>query len=180
MGRRVRFNIPGHVHELTFSCFKNRPFLSDDQYCSLVAKAVLLAKQRHSLHLLAYVFMPNHVHLLIYPDETPYDIAKILQTIKQSSSRRVMIDVRKSSLALLDQFYSGNNTRPYQFWQSGGGYDRNIVSHKALRNSIDYIHYNPVRAGLVESPEQWQWSSFRDWAGLGAGPIPVDKERLPI
>lgn len=179
MGRRVRFNLPGHAHELTFSCYKNRPFLADDHYCNMLAEALLMARQKHSLHLLAYVFMPSHVHLLISPNESPYDIAKILQTLKQSASRRVMIDARRSNPALLGEFCSGNTSRPYQFWQSGGGYDRNIVNRKALRNTIDYIHNNPIRAGLVDLPEQWRWSSFRDWADLGEGPIPIDREGYP-
>jgi putative transposase len=146
----------------------------------MLAEALLMARQKHSLHLLAYIFMPSHVHLLVYPNESPYDIAKILQTIKQSASKRIMFETRKSSPELLNQFLSGNKTRPYQFWQSGGGYDRNIVSHKALRNTIDYIHNNPIRAGLVDLPEQWRWSSFRDWSGVGEGPIPIDKERFPL
>jgi len=124
--------------------------------------------------------MPNHVHLIIYPTSDSYDIAGILQSIKQSVSRRALINIRKSRPALLDLFSTGSKTRAYRFWQAGGGYDRNIVSRVALMNAIDYVHNNPVRAGLVKSAEEWKWSSFRDWANLGCGPIPIDREDIPL
>jgi len=53
----------------------------------------------------------------------------------------------------------------YRFWQRGGGYDRNLVSKQAVLNSIEYIHNNPVRKGLVKSPEDWNWSSAGFYAG---------------
>ena len=47
----------------------------------------------------------------------------------------------------------------FRFWQTGGGFDRNLWNAKAIHSSINYIEANPVRAGLVEKPEDWQWSS---------------------
>ena len=48
-----------------------------------------------------------------------------------------------------------------RFWQAGGGFDRNLWNAKAIHSSVNYIEYNPVRAGLVNAPEDWQWSSAR-------------------
>ncbi len=45
------------------------------------------------------------------------------------------------------------------FWQSGGGYDRNITDSKTLSFMIEYIHLNPVRKNLVERSQDWKWSS---------------------
>ena len=45
------------------------------------------------------------------------------------------------------------------FWQSGGGFDRNLIKPDTLMTMIDYIHMNPVRRGLVEKPAEWTWSS---------------------
>jgi putative transposase len=71
---------------------------------------------------------------------------------------------------------TGRRDKPYQFWQDGGGYDRNIRNSRAMRDVFTYIHNNPVERGLVIRPEDWEWSSARDWAGLGGGTIPIDKE----
>jgi len=47
----------------------------------------------------------------------------------------------------------------FRFRQARGGFDRNLWNTKAIHSSINYIEYNPVRAGLVNAPEEWQWSS---------------------
>ncbi len=52
------------------------------------------------------------------------------------------------------------------FWQSGGGYDRNITEPKTLEATADYIHENPVRRGLVDKATDWSWSSARWYAGV--------------
>jgi putative transposase len=62
-----RYNDPGHAHELTFTCFKNQPFLAKDRARSWLAEAIALARRKHSFHVWSYVFMPEHVHLLIWP-----------------------------------------------------------------------------------------------------------------
>jgi putative transposase len=59
------------------------------------------------------------------------------------------------------------------FWQSGGGYDRNITSPRTLLRMIDYLHENPLRKKLVADPQDWHWSSARHYAG-SASPIAID------
>ena len=90
-----------------------------------------------------------------------------------------MIAVRKSDPGKMKLFATGTPSKPYRFWQAGGGYDRNIVSKETLIKAIDYIHNNPLRGGLVKSPEDWKWSSYLDWSGLGCGPIALDTKDIP-
>jgi putative transposase len=63
------------------------------------------------------------------------------------------------------------------FWQSGGGYDRNIKTTRLLLTTIDYIHMNPVRRGLVEKAVDWKWSSAA-WYVLGQ-PTPISLDAIP-
>ena len=86
-----RYDTPGDVHELTFSCYKRRPFLSKDRTCHYLAQAIAMARTKHQFHLWAYVFMPEHVHLLIWPVLSEYSISTILKTIKQSVSRKAIL-----------------------------------------------------------------------------------------
>ena len=174
-----RYDIAGHAHELTFSCFRRQPFLSNDAFCRFLADAVANAMTAHGCELWAYVFMPEHVHLLICPKESEYSIARILQSIKQSSARRVLINSRQSASAILNAMATGQKHTPFRFWQDGGGFDRNIIKSSTLANIVNYIHNNPIRRGLVERAEDWPWSSARDWAGLGPGPIPIDLSSFP-
>jgi putative transposase len=66
-----------------------------------------------------------------------------------------------------------------RFWQRGCGYDRNIFSIEELHEKIQYIHKNPLRRELVESPKQWPWSSWRAWNENVNEPIEIDRESLP-
>jgi putative transposase len=124
--------------------------------------------------------MPEHVHLLIYPEHEDYSISAILLMIKQSSSRRILIFTRKHDPGRLDLFRTGQKTKKYRFWQDGGGYDRNITDRRTLLKVIDYVPNNPVRKGLVNSPSAWKWSSYRDWQYNTKGLIPIQIDRIPM
>ena len=174
-----RYNFPGHAHELTFSCYRNRAFLSSDRTCQYLADSIIRARQKHDFDLWAYVFMPEHVHILICPRKPDYSISQILLSIKQSVSRKAIIYLRKHNPEGLKSLATGQNHRPYCFWQAGGGYDRNITSSKTIINAVTYIHNNPVWRELVSSAEQWYYSSVRDWQGTGSGPIPIDFDSFP-
>jgi len=63
------------------------------------------------------------------------------------------------------------------FWQSGGGFDRNVIKPSTLMNMIDYIHMNPVWRGLCEKPEEWKGSSAA-WY-LDGGEVPTRVDPIP-
>lgn len=172
--RCVRYDLPGHAHELTFSCYRRRPFLTSVGACTLLANAMANARRNHRFRLLAYVFMPEHVHLLLWPREADYSVSAILKSVKQSVSHRVVSQLRDHNPHGLRLVATGKPTKPYRFWQAGGGYDRNITEMSTLERAANYIHMNPVRRGLVESPSEWHWSSARDWGAEGHGPLVVD------
>ncbi|MCB0512334.1 MAG: transposase [Bacteroidetes bacterium] len=56
---------PGHVHELTFSCFRRMSLLSNDAWRTELAECIRRATEHHRYSLIAFVFMPEHVHLLV-------------------------------------------------------------------------------------------------------------------
>ena len=175
-----RYNLPGHAHELTFSCYHNRAFLSSERTCQYLADSIVRARKRHHFDLWSYVFMPDHVHILICPRKSDYSISQILLSIKQSVSRKAIIYLRKHNPRGLKLLATGQKQQPYRFWQAGGGYDRNISSTQTIINTVRYIHNNPVRRELVSSAEQWYYSSARDWQGLANGPIPIDFDSFPV
>ncbi len=174
-----RYNSPGNAHELTFSCYRNRAFLSSDRTCQYLADSIIRARQKHDFDLWAYVFMPDHAHLLICPRKPDYSISQILLSIKQSVSRKAIIYLKKHNPNGLKSLATGQKHRPYHFWQAGGGYDRNITSTRTIINAVRYIHNNPVRRELASSAEQWYYSSVRDWKGTGSGPISIDFDSFP-
>src|SRR5262245_50796691 len=98
-----RYNLPGHAHALTFSCYRRQACLSKDVSRKWLLEAIERARQKHRFHVWAYVIMPEHAHLLIWPGELTYDISDILNSIKQSVAKRALLYVRRSAPAFLTQ-----------------------------------------------------------------------------
>jgi putative transposase len=173
--RRTSFNEPGHAHFLTFSCFRRCQLFTDHFTCRLLAKAINWARDLHMFNLWAYVFMPDHVHLLIRPRPDDYSIPQTLKTIKGLFAKRLIEDwkarhpYRLRRLQVQTPFGIG-----YRVWQRGGGFDRNLFSHDLILRAIAYIEDNPVRKGLVCDPTDWKWSSARARLGHSDDPLRVD------
>ena len=177
--RTVRFqNTPGEAHFLTFSCYQRRHFLARDRTRRYVIEALESARERFQFHLWAYVIMPNHVHLLVFPLEEEYDMAKIETAVKLSVSRRAMNYLRKHNPDGLRLLETGQRYTPHRFWQQGNGYDQNVDSREAVFEIVKYIHDNPVRVGLCDKPEEWYCSSAGEWIEEGRGPLRLDRESL--
>jgi len=171
---RRNYNTPRHAHELTFSCYRRIPFLSKDQSRQWLADAINQACEQQAYRLWAYVFMPEHIHLLVWAENEVYDIAGLRHAIKSPVARRAIDHLALSSPELLKKITRTRGSRIERlFWQPGGGYDRNIDNTGTLRSVIDYLHMNPVRRGLVDMPEQWEWSSARWYRTGEEGPCIV-------
>src|SRR4051794_35161592 len=95
--RCKRLNTPGHAHYLTFSCFQRKPFLNRDRTRAWLIDAINLSRRNHAFDLWAWVIMPEHSHLLIFPTQDIYSISGILSTIKQSVAKRAIAFVRAQS-----------------------------------------------------------------------------------
>ena len=152
---------PGHAHELTFSCYQRRPLLLNERWLCMLAESVERATDRHDYRLISFVYMPEHVHLLVFPNPEASSIAALLKAIKRPFFYRIKELLIDSNNRLLDQLTI--RQRPgvttFRFWQEGPGYDRNFTEPKTAMQVIDYIHRNPTRRGLCEKAVDWRWSS---------------------
>jgi putative transposase len=165
-----RVHEPGHRHELTFSCYRRIPLLTNDDWRARLARSIDAAGAEASVELLARVFMPEHVHLLVRPIGPDASIAFYLARLKQPSAREIREVLQRSGSPLLGRLTV--RERPgkvvFRFWQEGGGDDRNVFTGPAMAASLDSIHGNPVRRGLCRRAVDWRWSSARFDLGDGA------------
>jgi len=175
---RRNFNDPGHAHELTFSCYHRFPFLKADRTCLWLAEAIDAARQKFAFDLWDYVFMPDHMHLIIHPRQVEYDIAAIRAAIKRPVGLKAIAFLESEAPHWLKKITRRRGSRIERlFWQSGGGYDRNITEPATLMAMIDYLHLNPVRRGLAERAVDWKWSSAA-WFILNSV-VPFVPDRIP-
>ena len=164
------FHEPGHLHAFTFSCYRRRPLLTNDRWRQYLADSIDIAGEQFNFQLIAFVFMPQHVHLLTLPLDAEPKIDDYLAVIKRPTSNQIKTDLKATGSRLLDELTiqerPGKTT--FRFWQEGPGYDRNLFTDKTILQTIDYIHANPVRRGLCHTAVDWPWSSARWFASDGA------------
>ena len=174
------YNDPGHAHELTFSCYKKYAFLSRDRTCEWLTEQLDVVRRELNYHLYAYVFMPDHVHLVVMPNKREYDTSMFLKRLKEPVSRKAVQFLKRESPEWLERIRVRQGSKvEHHFWQPGRGYDRNIVNGKTLLSMIEYTHMNPVRKGFVQQAREWKWSSAGWFEGqplndLQPDPIPID------
>ena len=169
-----------HARSLTFSCFGNRPFLRSERACTWLVDGIRAAGERYAIDIWAWIAMPTHVHLLVYPRTRSQRIGPVLATIKLHVARRAVRWMEAHHPGGLDRMrdVQPSGRVSLRFWQRGGGYDRNLVSPEAIVSEVRYIHQNPVRAGLCMRAEEWKWSSIHEHLRPGAGPIAVQRASL--
>ncbi len=175
-----RYDIEGDAHCLTFSCFRRLPLFSRERSCLWMCEALKSGQDRGLYDLWAYVIMPEHVHIVLFP-HSEVKISRILTTLKQSVSKRALIWLNANATDFLSQLadIQPNGKKSYRFWQRGGGYDRNLRTVADIYEKIQYVHNNPVRKGLTSRPEDWQWSSSRAWESGIDSPVPIIRDTLP-
>jgi putative transposase len=156
-----RYYGTGSLHFITWSCDRRKPLLGNPARRDLVLTVLELMRVRYRFAVIGYVVMPEHVHLLISEPLVSKlkigDPSKIIQAVKLSVSRR---------LAIAGEF-SG------RFWQSRF-YDFNLWGQQKEVEKLKYMHRNPVVRGLVASPEDWWWSSYRSYAYGEAGLVRIN------
>jgi putative transposase len=170
-----KFNLPGSAHFVTTNSHLNVPIFADPFAAAAVLEELAFYRLEYGFKVGGYVVMPSHFHCILWWDETAkreLTIGKIMQGVKGSSSRRIIehyisTGKREQLLASTRRHLNKPHRRNprAKVWQDGY-YDFNITTEKKLFEKLNYIHNNPVRAGLCEDPEGYPSSSAWYYAGL--------------
>lgn len=126
--------------------------------------------------------MSNHIHLLV--KSTTDNLSGTLRDFKSYTSKLILEEIQNSNesrrewmLKLFkDAAFKHKRNSEYQFW-THENHSEHIFSNRFMEQKLEYIHYNPVRAGIVNNPEDYRYSSAIDYAD-GKGLIPIEKITL--
>lgn len=169
--RLRRREVSGAVRFITFSCHRRLPLLGHPAIRDLFARELGAARLAHAFELLAWVVMPEHVHLLMRPRRGE-PLAAALRSLKTAVAKQVVARWRELRAGILDEIRTCRGG--VRFWQKGGGFDRNVRDEAEFCREVRYTHRNPVERGLVVRPEDWAWSSVRWWMGRRDGEVACD------
>jgi putative transposase len=164
-----RFYGSGDLHFITSSCYRRQAFLASERRRDLFLVVLEEVRQRYGFVVVGYVVMPEHFHLLLSEPEKG-NPSVVMQALKLGFARRVLPTRRGDDGR---QSHLRPKAKPAHVWQRRF-YDYNVRGQHKRVEKLRYIHRNPVRRGLVKSPEQWRWSSFRDYAYGERGPVRVN------
>ena len=177
-----KYKISDHqdVHFITFSVVQWVDALSRPHYKDIVIDSLRYCQNKKGLLLYAYVIMSNHVHLIGAAKEG-FNLSDILRDLKKHTSKKLFHEItsnpqesRKSWMRWI--FTSAGKQNPnnenFQFWQQDNR-PIQLSTAEMVVQRLEYLHYNPVKAGLVHQPEHYIYSSAADYAG-GKGMLDIE------
>jgi putative transposase len=136
-----------------------KPLLKYDKYKDIIIDSLqyLVNQKRIILH--AFVIMSNHIHIIWQPSQGESPITIQLSFMKYTA-QQIKFDLQNNHPQLLAEYKVNAKDREYQFWERNSlGVD--LFTPEVFRQKIEYIHYNPVKAGLCKLPEEYKYSSAK-------------------
>ena len=156
-----------HVHFVTFSCFKRRKLLDHDRAKKVVMGVLASQIHKQEATCVGFVVMPEHVHGLVW-FRRPGQLSFFMKQWKQRSSVQIKKLMREKLVR-----YGRAIDLSEPVWQARY-YPFNVYTDEKLHEKLDYMHNNPVAAGLVARAIDWQFSSARHYLlGKSVG-VPVN------
>ena len=166
-----RYYGQGHLHFITFSCYRRLPLLKSARARDVFVRELARVRDELRFRLIGYVVMPEHVHPLVSepPQGTP---SAVLQKLKLRVARRLRR--RKRCLpGQLELPFEKCGEPLRAFWQARF-YDFNVYSEGKIKEKLNYMHANPVIRKLVRHPKDWRWSSWGFYQGGLDGLVRID------
>ena len=163
-------NLPGALHFITGAVANRVQVFQEDSACKAFIDVVKTVKCEWPFKLVAYVLMPDHIHLILNPRDGR--IRELMASLKSLSAKSVVsacpsFDFRRAR--------PDGDGSIHQVWQEGFK-GLPLWSEWLIWQKINYIHSNPVKSRLAKSAESYRWSSFRSFYHDDQNPIAVDKE----
>ena len=148
-----RYYIPGTAVFITQVVQDRQPVFRDPQIVELLRSTLRTVKELHPFTMLAYVFLPEHFHILIQPTG-------------ESNFSQIMHSLKPNFTKQYKRLTGKTESESFKFWQKRF-WDHVIRDEHDLENHLHYIHYNPVKHGLIADPRNWVDSSYMEWEMRG-------------
>ena len=158
-------------HYLTLQVVEWIDVFTREQYKRLITDNLQYCQQHKDLEIFAFVIMTNHIHIISKSSNN--NLSNILRDFKSFTSKELLKLIESESESrrnwMLDIFskaaFKHERNSKYQFW-THENHAEQLWSGDFINQKIDYIHQNPVRAGIVSKPEDFVYSSARNYAGM--------------
>jgi len=169
-----QFDHLGTIRFVTFSCYHRYGWLTEHEVPETFLKRLDEIRVQNGIGVLAYVIMPDHIHLVLFSPDT----RALTETVKQLKAQTAedvlsLWKSRDGAIPARLQIEDPEYPSEHHLWQSGCE-DSNCRGGQSVREKIQHCHTNPVRRGLVREPGEWPWSSYRWFQGERDVPLQID------
>ena len=150
------------VHFITFAVVEWVDVFTRSLYKDILLESLTFCQRQKGLNIHCWVIMTNHVHFIISAKEG-YELSNILRDFKKFTSVRIVEAIEKNDIEsrkdwMLQIFSKAGKENykntSYQFWRQDN-HPKALTDNKMMDQKIDYVHANPVRAGVVTNPEDY-------------------------
>ena len=178
MGRKYVFRDSSRLYFVSFATVNWIDVFIRSQYCNIVVDSLKYCVDNKGLEVYAWCIMSSHVHLIISSEKE--HLSDIMRDLKRHTAKQLLKAIegndqesrREWMLWLFARAgkYNSNNEK-YQFWQQNN-HPIELATNDMIDQRLDYLHNNPVAAGIVAKPEDYIYSSAGDYAGI-KGLVPL-------
>ena len=179
MSRKYKFLNPEGLYFVSFATVNWIDVFTREEYFDIVVDSLDFSRKNKGMEIFAWCIMTNHVHLLMRSLQNPPEdvIGRIKQYTSNALIRTITDNPDESRRTWLLQMFgqaaaNNSNVTTWQFWQHHNK-PIEVWSNHIVDQKIDYIHENPVKAGFVQEPWHWRYSSAMDYSG-GKGVLEID------
>ena len=174
---RINKDNKNKIHFLTFTTIEWIDIFTKQEYFDLIINTFKHCQKNQGLLLYGFVIMTNHIHCLVSAKEN-YSLEDIVASFKKFTTSQIKEllekDNRKYLSALIKSSFAKKKNNFFQIWQREN-YPEIIESEKFFLQKLNYIHNNPVKKGYVIKPEDWLYSSARNYLLNDNSVIVVDE-----
>lgn len=171
-------------HFLTATVVDWVDVFSRKNYRDSVIESLDFCIKNKRMILYSYVIMSNHIHLIIQSEDAK--LSDLVRDFKKFTATAILNKIQTEPESrrewMLERFKLATEThsrnKNFQFWQIGN-HAEEIYSEKFMWSKIDYIHFNPVRAGIVKIPQDYIYSSASNYLE-GKGILDIEIVQVPV
>ncbi|WP_282126947.1 REP-associated tyrosine transposase [Marinifilum flexuosum] len=172
MSRNYKFHNPEGVYFVSFAVVEWIDVFTRLEYKEILLDCLRYCQQHKGMEIFAWCIMTNHLHL-IFRSVNARNPELLLGDFKRFTSNAIVQSIKENPLEsrkewLIEKFkmaaQKSSNVKHHQFWRHDNK-PIELWSNKVLDEKINYIHNNPVEEGLVSYPEDYLFSSAKDYRG---------------
>lgn len=178
MSEKYKFHDPDGIYFITLTIVDWIDLFTRPDYKYMIVDSLTYCQKEKGLNVYAWCIMSSHIHLIVRR-EGKFLLSEIVRDFKKFTSKKIIELIKNLNESrrkwLLAAFKNSadriKRNSMYKVWQDGS-HAILLGTNKMMDQRLDYVHNNPVQAGIVDEPEHYTFSSARDYAG-GKGLLEV-------